>query len=130
MLMLHRDITLVTSVNMLKKPRTLQDIVEKGHCPAITAHTVIGMLTTDTRRSAVESPRINILVTVLSSRDLQMIIQRERLPVKANTMIKQRTTACNISAVSIVLVVLYDVKHQTTIQQFTLNKLTGLPDKL
>ena len=74
---------------MLKKPRTAQDDSDKGQFPATTADIVSGMLRTETSRSAAESPRMNMFVTVRSSCDLQTIIHSETLPPIATTMMRQ-----------------------------------------
>lgn len=95
MLILHNDNTLVTRNNMLKKPSTVHEDFENGHLPATTADTVSGMLTAETNKSAADRPRINILVTVLNSFDLQITIHKEMLPTTATAIITHMMKASN-----------------------------------
>ena len=104
MLMLHNDNTLVTRNNMLKKPSTVQEDSENGHLPATTADTVSGMLIAETNKSAADRPRINILVIVLNSFDLQITIHKEILPINATATITHMMKASNPVVGSIKLV--------------------------
>ena len=101
MLMLHSDITLVTRNSILKKPRIVHEDSENGQSLATMAETVSGMLTAETSRSAAESPRMNMLVTVCRSRDLQIIIHSEILPLTATVIMRHIMTASMIALTSI-----------------------------
>ena len=90
MLILHKDITLSTNVIMLEYPNILHDCSERIHSPENMAIIVTGILTAATKMSAVVSTRINTVVIVLNSLDLQIIIHMHIFPNKAlvHTIIK------------------------------------------
>ena len=100
MLMLHSDITLVTSVSMLIKPNTTQTTSDNGHWRVRRDTTVSGMLTMDTSKSAADNPRMNIFVVVRSAMVVTMIIHIEILPTTAVIIITHKTNASMTSVAS------------------------------
>lgn len=98
-----RDITLAMNVTMLVKPMTVQTVSENCQPPTRMVKIVTGMLTRDTRISAVDRHNSKAFDNVLSAGDKQTTTHRAKLPMTATMRIKQRMAASASLSVDVIV---------------------------